>query len=224
MACVISTGNETKIFAPANREIKNLVANLKHNVDITKMDKLQILTSKMDSLEDANIRTFNVFFDGLNQMELNPTMQIYHSYYEKMTTKLIPTIFIFTTLLKGVRLSQPSKYKFVQYFLDEIHKYNVKYDAFFINEIILLCAKHPENPTNIFAANNWFNYFMDKLIWKSTTESNQIILNSYMHLFSKLNSMVMVNQIARIANALNLWSSALNTTYRIATEKHLHSK
>ena len=162
-----------------------------------------------------NIITFNVFFNGLNKMHLNPSMEIYHEYYIKLVneTKLKPNIITFNTLLKAVRLSNPSRYKFVRYFLDEMDKYKVEYDSLTINEILSLIAKHPENPNNIQAANNWFNYFLDNICCKEATQKTEIVFTSYMFIFAKLDNKQMVQYVEALCRERGIWSNQLQRTY-----------
>lgn len=165
---------------------------------IAKSKKLSKLTETMDCLVHSpktNIRTFNVFFNALNNMKLDPSMEIYHKYYEILIQKWEPTVIVFTTLLKAVRISEPSRYKFIGYFLNEMERYNIEYDAFTINQMILLCSKHLDNKDNIIAANNWFDYFMSNLIDECSVDSINRVFKSYLNVAQKIKDDMMLQRI-----------------------------
>ena len=65
---------------------------------LSKYRKFDIIKKIMNTF--VPIETFNIFFKSLNVLHINPTMKIYHYYYE-------PNKITFNTLLKGVRLSEP---------------------------------------------------------------------------------------------------------------------
>ena len=194
--------------------------------EFSKEQRLETLTKTIDILYDKrDIRIFNLFFKGLNEMHLNPTMEIYHKYYLKLVTETQtkPNIITFNTLLKAVRLSNPSRFKFTQYFLNEMDKYNIPYDGITINEIITLCAKHPENPNNIQAANNWFNYYLSNIFDKASKSEDprqrgmrKVVFVSYMHLYAKIGNIDVVKTLHNIAKEKDVWSPHLQRTYNIA--------
>ena len=152
----------------------------------------------------VNTQLFNLFFKGLNERELNPSMDIYHTYYLAMTEQydLIPDQQTFSLLLKGVRLSDPPLYKFIEYFLAQMDYYQISPSAAVIHEILQLCGKYLENANNLIAAENWFQYYLQHVYKtgdRSADHNPAIVFSTYMSIWGKIGDIVKAKEVYQLA-------------------------
>ena len=167
---------------------------------------------------------FNVFFKGLNELVLDPGMSTYHKYYLKLVNvyKLMPGQRTFNTLLRAVKLSNPSLYGFARYFIREMHYFEIPCDANTVNEILSLCAKHPENPNNLQAANSWFAYYLIQIYQsddKHARHNAAKIFNSYMNVWVNAGDKDKVKQIVESAHIEGILSNEMKQTYQSFKDK-----
>ena len=198
------------------RQLDKLVPFLKDCRHLNNTDRLEFLCNNMDYLIqqfDINKCVYNLFFAILNEMRLDPTMETYHEYYIKLVneSKLTPDIVTFNVLLKATRLSEPSKYAFARYFKNEMHRYNIQYDTFTINEILLMSVKHPEKESNLQAADNFFAYYLQNLFRIDKNPGR--IFHSYLAVFAQAGYRSKARYIYHLACSYGIHYEPLIKTY-----------
>ena len=182
------------------------------------------IRNKLDSwiyegnTQSMKASTFNMFFKALNELEMDSTMALYHSYYLFMIEELVlkPNIRTFNLMLKGVRLSHPPRYKFIPWILEEMRRFEVEYDECTLNEILSLCARHP-TADNIIAAKVWFNELYVKPRINNTKlqkVQNVNILNSFLNVFVRAGDERTAKLIAANIRKSNAWNSRMTNTVK----------
>ena len=198
------------------------------NSDQNKFQERKLWIKAMDNAlykGPVNTQLFNLFFKGLNERELNPSMNIYHNYYLAMTEQydLIPDKETFFVLLKGVRLTNPPLYRFIEYFLAEIDHYQIPYSAAVINEILQLCGKYPDNRNNMIAAENWFEYYLQHIYKKrdrSSDFSPIMVFCTYMSIWGKTGDMEKVKEIHLLAHNFGIATDGFRKAHFNLAKEH----
>ena len=127
-----------------------------------------------------SISQFHVLFDGLNRNGDDIDMRIRHHYYSLMIIKrVLPNTHTFNLLLRGVFYSNPPRFKFIGFFMDQMAKLKIKADERTIVELMFLCARYPYS-TNQKAADSWFyGEYVPRIVQNSNGTIDKLVVNAY---------------------------------------------
>ena len=146
----------------------------------------------LDNGVQISVEQFNVLFHGLNKC-------CWHKSPQNMVTRLtvyqwmieaevIPDIRTFNLLIRSFRYMRPLQFQYIQYFLDEMVKFNVDWNIGTIEQILVLCALNPDS-SNVRSADTWFydvymrRQWMGKRVSQPVPYVNHIIVSSYLNVY-----------------------------------------
>lgn len=162
--------------------------------------------------------TYTTLFRFLNNFpKIDIGMQLRHSYYLHLTEQehLVPDQRTFHQLIRGIRGSEPPRYKFISYFLKEMTRFNVDVNEHIIKEIMHLCAECP-SPSNSLVAKSWFDWYRKQqpvgIPLRRYLKMNGI-LHSYLQCCVRSDDFDNADKLKRWSQKLFLWDHKLESCY-----------
>ena len=186
------------------------------------------LRRRLDNGMSVSVKQFNELFHRLNQCyELSDHMLTRHIVYQWMIEAgSIPDVRTFNYLFRGIRYTRPVQFQFISYFLDEMVKFNVFWNSVTIEEMLTLCAMHPD-PNNVQTADSWFYDVYMKREWRSPTPYvNHMVAFAYANVYAAAGDVEGAIQIKEwvIAHYGHRWSAktkkAFNRLFRRAFQEN----
>ena len=163
----------------------------------------------------TDINNFLKFFRKLNKESPDKTMQLYHIYYNilKNQFNLIPDIYIFNQLIQSILYSEPPKYKFIKYFLNEMTYYNLTISSNIVHNILRLIKRYPHQ--NQLAADNWYNYWQKNLDKQVNKNKKWNVMSVYFEILVKSEQVEKAQKFKKELEEIGIWDNTFNEIYKL---------
>lgn len=157
---------------------------------------------------------------ALNKRKLDRTLAWRLSYYLHLINDCgkTPDIEIFNLLWRGLRLSDPVQYSFIDYLLNEMDRFQVEANDVTVYEIINFCAEHPTVADGAFqqTADQYMGIYEDyiKQFAENGTRYDTDILFSYLKVWINAGNKRHAYRVLRWIENIGGLTKAMQRAYR----------